>query len=273
MAVASSMSEIVSAFPTSGALYWWSAKLGGPKYGPIASWFTGYFNLFGEVGLVAGVGYSFAVTLASTITLANPDVILSLPSIYGIYVACLVACGLINAFGEKITGHLANVSVALHLIFIFTSTIWLIAASRSKEPQPASWVFGGFANASGFSDIYAGLLGLLTAQWCLSGFDASAHLSEETKDSATGAAKGMLNAVFVSFLVGFFFIVGTLFSITDLDAAAVGGYTAILLENLGEAGAIAISALLCAVIFFCTLSSVLSNSRMVGLKKTERCYE
>lgn len=42
LCVALSMAEICSAYPTSGALYFWSAKLAGPKYGPIASWVTGW---------------------------------------------------------------------------------------------------------------------------------------------------------------------------------------------------------------------------------------
>ncbi|RWW36953.1 hypothetical protein BHE74_00057987 [Ensete ventricosum] len=35
------MSEICSAYPTSGGLYFWSAKLCGNRWGPFASWITG----------------------------------------------------------------------------------------------------------------------------------------------------------------------------------------------------------------------------------------
>jgi amino acid transporter len=49
-----SMSEIVSAYPTSGGLYYWSASLAGPKYAPFASFVTGYFNFFGLTGLISG---------------------------------------------------------------------------------------------------------------------------------------------------------------------------------------------------------------------------
>lgn len=42
MLVALSMAEICSAFPTSGGLYYWSAKLAGPKWSPFASWITGW---------------------------------------------------------------------------------------------------------------------------------------------------------------------------------------------------------------------------------------
>lgn len=39
------MAEICSAFPTSGGLYFWSAKLCGNDWGPFASWITGWYGL------------------------------------------------------------------------------------------------------------------------------------------------------------------------------------------------------------------------------------
>src|ERR671916_529956 len=54
--VAMSMSELVSAYPTAGGIYWWASELGGPKWG----WFTGWFNLVGLVGVVASVVYASA---------------------------------------------------------------------------------------------------------------------------------------------------------------------------------------------------------------------
>lgn len=41
-----SMAEICSAFPTSGGLYFWSAKLCGSEWGPFASWITGWYASF-----------------------------------------------------------------------------------------------------------------------------------------------------------------------------------------------------------------------------------
>jgi len=41
--VALSMAEICSAYPTSGGLYYWSAKLAGKEWAPFASWLTGWY--------------------------------------------------------------------------------------------------------------------------------------------------------------------------------------------------------------------------------------
>ena len=53
------MSELVSAYPTAGGIYWWAGKLGGPVW----AWFTGWFNLIGLVAVVASVDYACATFL------------------------------------------------------------------------------------------------------------------------------------------------------------------------------------------------------------------
>ena len=53
------MSELTSAFPTAGGPYWWAHELGGAGW----SWFTGWFNIVGLLGIVASVGYGAAFFL------------------------------------------------------------------------------------------------------------------------------------------------------------------------------------------------------------------
>ena len=55
--VALSMAEIASAYPTAGGLYYWSSKLGSPAWG----WFTGWFNLIGQIAVTAAIGYGLAI--------------------------------------------------------------------------------------------------------------------------------------------------------------------------------------------------------------------
>ena len=62
--VAFSMSELASAMPTAGGIYYWSSKLGGAGWG----WFTGWFNLVGLVAVTASVDYAAATFLNSTLS-------------------------------------------------------------------------------------------------------------------------------------------------------------------------------------------------------------
>ena len=50
------MSELASAYPTSGGIYWWASKLGSIK----AGYYTGWLNLVGLIAIVASVAYGAA---------------------------------------------------------------------------------------------------------------------------------------------------------------------------------------------------------------------
>src|SRR5260370_8164128 len=62
-----SMAEVASTYPTAGGLYYWAAKLGG-KNGAAWSWFTGWFNLLGQVAVTAAVPFSAAPLLSSPLS-------------------------------------------------------------------------------------------------------------------------------------------------------------------------------------------------------------
>ena len=57
--VALAMGEVCSSYPTAGGLYYWSAKLA-KRNAPAWSWFTGWFNMLGQVAVTAGIDFGFA---------------------------------------------------------------------------------------------------------------------------------------------------------------------------------------------------------------------
>src|ERR1700742_181166 len=65
LCVAFSMSELASAYPTAGGIYFWASKLGGPAWG----WFTGWFNLIGLICVVASVDYAAASFLQALLSM------------------------------------------------------------------------------------------------------------------------------------------------------------------------------------------------------------
>ena len=62
------MSELVSAYPTAGGIYWWAAKMGKPIHG----WFTGWLNLIGLIAVTASVDYGCATFLNITLSRFAP---------------------------------------------------------------------------------------------------------------------------------------------------------------------------------------------------------
>src|SRR5579859_965969 len=76
LCVAFGMSELASAMPTAGGIYYWASKMGGPGWG----WFTGWFNLVGLVAVTASVVYISATFLVTLLGLYNVDFIFNFAS-------------------------------------------------------------------------------------------------------------------------------------------------------------------------------------------------
>ncbi|KAJ7943092.1 amino-acid permease BAT1-like [Quillaja saponaria] len=71
MFVGLSMAKICSSYPTSGGLYYWSAKLAGPRWAPFASWITGCFNIVGQWAVTTSVDFSLAQLIQVIILLST----------------------------------------------------------------------------------------------------------------------------------------------------------------------------------------------------------
>ena len=93
--------------------------------------------------------------------------------------------------------------------------------------------FGGKTRGFGFLFVVLPIGALLT-QYTITGYDASAHLSEETKSAANGAAKGMWRSIFYSAIGGWILLLAFLFAVQDQAkvTAAGGGVATIFAQAL-----------------------------------------
>ena len=268
LTVALSMAELTSAFPTAGGLYFWSSKLGGPGWG----WYTGWMNLIGQVAVTAGIDFGLATFLDILLnrwfgTPQTPGVILL------IYALALAAHAAINILGVRVAARLNEISVWWHI-----AVVALIVAFLSfRAPAHSLGIaFRGGFTTSGFSYGYAFLLGLLLAQYTLTGFDASAHMSEETIGAETRAPWGVVLSVAVSAVAGYALLMALVVAIPSVGGgteaaqlAAVAGApdgnpVGLILDSaLGQGLGTFLLALAVVAQFYCGMSSVTSNSRMI----------
>src|SRR5207248_1255437 len=109
------------------------------------------------------------------------------------------------------------------------------------------------------------LLGLLQAAWTFTGYDASAHLCEETHDPTRNAPWGIFLSVVVSAIFGWALLVAVTLAIADLPAAAAADnpFLYVLRSSLGARLGGGLVGLAMLAMWFCGLSSVTSNSRML----------
>jgi amino acid transporter len=130
-------------------------------------------------------------------------------------------------------------------------------------------VFTHTINNSGFSHgwlWFVLLLGLLQAQYTYTGYDASAHMSEETRDASIMAARGVVMSIVVSAIFGYILALGVTFAIQSFDATTGAGIFAVKQVYLDALGAKTAKVMLFITVgaqFFCGMSSITSASRMM----------
>jgi amino acid permease (GABA permease) len=258
------MAEVCSSYPTAGGLYYWSAKLA-RRNAPAWSWFTGWFNLLGQVAVTAGIDFGLAFFLTAYLNLAFGLSATPRNTII-VYAVVLFLHGLLNTFGVRLVALLNDVSVWWHILGV--AIIVLALALLPAHHQSASFVFTRFVNNTGWgSSVYVFLLGLLLAQYTFTGYDASAHMTEETHDAAISGPRGIVMSIVVSLVAGWVLLLGVTWAIQNYDAelkSATGVPPAqIFIDAIGRTGGELLLLIVIGAQFFCGMSSVTANSRMI----------
>jgi amino acid transporter len=300
--IAASMSEIASAYPTAGGLYYWASKMKNKNWG----WWTAWFNLIGQFAIVAGINYAAAAFLNITIInrIVGADVN-TMEIIPGVLNGQLVTMGILmliqlamNIAGINLVALLNQVSVWWHIVIVLAVVILIFATGKPDESgltigaiQPLDTA-GSWNNDLGFVNITYGpaisypvflafMFSLLQANWTYTGYDASAHVAEETVGARMASAWGIFLSVAVSAVFGFLFLMALTLHLpnlsalfpsvlddTTLPAASqyyFGGGVAvidILVYNLGQVGDL-LAAGIAIAMAFCGLSSLASAGRML----------
>lgn len=255
------LAEVTSAYPTSGALYYMADRLGGRRWG----WYTGWLNLLGLLGAIAGIDYGAALFTGAVLNLQfgfepTPG------STFLIFLCILLLHATLNLFNVQLVSLLNSISVWWHLAGVALIVgVLVIVPDHHQSP---SFVFTEFVNDTGWSNpLYVAAIGLLLAQYTFSGYDASAHLSEETSNASVTAARGIVRAIWVSWLAGFVLLGGLTFAIQDYAGtqnSATGVPPAqIMLDAVGTTGATALLLVVVVAQLFCGNAEVAAASRMV----------
>jgi len=129
-------------------------------------------------------------------------------------------------------------------------------------------VFGHIVNNTGFSStLYVVLIGLLLAQYTFTGYDASAHMTEETHKAATAGPRGIVMSIVVSLFAGWLLLIGLTFAIQNYSkelASATGVPPAqIFIDAAGVTTGKLLLLIVIGAQLFCGMSSVTANSRMI----------
>lgn len=265
LCVALTMGQIASAFPTAGGLYHWASILGGRGWG----WFTAWFNLAGLVTVLAAINVG---TVQFMFGAFWPDAKLTPMTQLIIVIVITASQATFNHLGMRVTKILTDFSGYWILLVSAILTISLLAAATS-------WDFSRLITFTNYSGLPAEepiwprtesiwwlfALGILLPAYTITGFDASAHASEETIGAAVNVPQGIVRSVLVSGIFGWIMLMAIVLAMKDPAQAMNAGdkvFFVTLTDALSARWALLLSIGISIAQYLCGLATVTSASRM-----------
>ncbi len=261
------MAQISSAYPTAGGLYHWGSILGNRFTG----WLTAWFNLLGLVTVLGAINvgtyYFFMGSFGTPYFGLTDDITVRI--LFLVVITGLQA--IVNHMGIGLTAKLTDFSGYLIFATAIALSVTCLAVADTYE-------FGRlftFANYSGeaggnvwpaTSGTWVFLLGLLLPIYTITGYDASAHTSEETVKAATAVPRGMISSVLWSALFGYIMLCAFVLMLPNMDEAAKQGWNVFFWGMDTQVNPVIKDILYLAILvcqWLCGLATVTSVSRMI----------
>ncbi|KAH7013921.1 amino acid/polyamine transporter I [Ilyonectria destructans] len=239
--IASSLAELASSWPTSGALYHWICALFGPEYRPIVGYFTGTFILGTGWIAVAGAAFGVAYQTQAYVMVSHPDYAPERWHVVLMMWATILCAAGLTLTGPKVAHYMNIAGMIIHVVGYLVIIIVLLACTKDKHT--AKFVFTGFQNYSGWNDGVAWCIGLLSCVYGFIAFETPAYFAEETQNASRTVPKAIFWTSITNAIVTFPFIIVLTFCMGDLDsvlASPIGSMsptTQIYINSTGSIGA------------------------------------
>ncbi|KAI5120887.1 hypothetical protein M0805_002987 [Coniferiporia weirii] len=244
LAIAASVAELVSAYPTAGGVYTSTAFVIPPRYRASVTFVSAWMTLLGQLTAQSSIVFALSEMIFAAVTIGTDGrFIASVKEIYGVYVGLTIVIGVLNSMPTKV---LHNISFSYIYVNVLVALAVIIAVPASGRGQLASsksvWI--GITDNSGWNNNgFAFLLGLLCVQYVMTDYDAVAHISEEIRNAAVVTPIAIIIAVAITGILGFFIVISLCYGIRDISALPGPTglvFSQILWDNLGRKGGLAL---------------------------------
>ncbi|KAK0255351.1 polyamine transporter tpo5 [Friedmanniomyces endolithicus] len=254
MCIACSVSELVSAYPTCGGLYYTISRTAPKAWVPSVSWVTGWLNLLGQVAGVASSEWGAAALLLAAVSMGSDFAYTpTVGQTVGVMAGLTVITGL----------------VILTQLLLVTCSIALLALSKQAGTNhTAKYVFTDVENTSGWTPTgWSFMFGFLSVSWTMTDYDATAHITEEIKDPAVKAPWAISMAMLFTYVAGWLFNIVLCFVMGDISSILTSPMqqpvAQIFYNVLGKAGGITFTVCAFIIIKFVTFTAMQALARTV----------
>ncbi|KAJ7590559.1 gamma-aminobutyric acid transporter [Mycena floridula] len=268
------LAEICSALPLSGSIYIWAAESAGPKYARFVGFIVAWWSCTAWMTFSAGNCQTTANYIVSQLTVwevdfpggAANDNVKYRALIWAISEGLLVLSVAMNYLPPRYFSFVFKFSTALIMVDFFLCVIWLpIGVSRTYGFRSAKDVFTMTNNGTGAPAGWNWILSFLFTAGTLTGFDASGHIAEETKNASVVAAKGIFTSALATGVLGFITAILFLFCTPDLNTLfdAPQPFVQIYAMALGKGPSVFMTAIAVLGLILNTTIAIVASSRLV----------
>lgn len=265
LALAASLAEFLSAYPTAGGQYHWAAIVAPKGWAAGISYCTGWINVSGWIALSATGGLLGSQLIMGVISLYNPDFVAQRWQQFLIYIGYTLVALVINTYLTRILPYITQAAFYWSIAGFVIICI-VILSTASPHYQEASFVYGDFLNTTGWPNGLAWLLGLLQGAFALTAFDSVAHMIEEIPEPHLQGPKIMIYCILIGMVTGWIFVSVLLFVLNDVDSvltSAAGPLLEIFYQATGSrAGATCLLMFPIICVLFAEIGIMSTSSRM-----------
>ncbi|KAJ6111451.1 hypothetical protein N7523_007512 [Penicillium sp. IBT 18751x] len=279
------MSDLASAMPTAGGLYWWTHHFAGERYKRPFSFLIGYSNTLGLIGGICSVDCKLVYTSSVVQAFISADtlslMILSCVSIsrdsdwsasrgviYGVYVGLILLHGLSGALTGRLMPKIQTACIYINIALVVATVVALPVGkvTRGEPLNSGSYVFRHMDNETEWPTGWAFMLAWLAPIWSIGSFDSCVHMSEEAMHAAKAVPLGIMFSAGSACVLGFLVlavIAATMnpnVSVT-LNSKFGQPMAQIYYDALGKNGALGFMIVLCIIQFLIGLSLIVAASR------------
>ena len=268
--------------PTSGGLYYASAVLAPPGWGPLAAWVTGWSNWLGQVTGAPSVNYALAAMILASASISDPTYVPTNYQTFLLTTLIMIIHGFISSMPTKWIAQYNSFGSTFNIIALFLVVILIPAdtnrASVHHLPRfnPNRQVWSELYDGTDFPAGIAILMSFVAVIWTMSGYDAPFHLSEECSNANIASPRAIVMTSGFGGLMGWFLqlvVAYTVVNIDDVINSDLGQpWAAYLLQVLPKNSALAVLALTIVCAFSMGQGCMVAASRVTFAYARDGCF-
>ncbi|KAF2681838.1 amino acid transporter [Lentithecium fluviatile CBS 122367] len=279
--VACSMAELCSSMPTSGGLYYASAVLAPPGWGPFAAWITGWSNWLAQVTAAPSVNYGISAMILAAASIQNPDYIPTNYQTFLLTVFIMIIHAVMSSLPTKWLAQINSGGSTFNFIALIVVIILIPAGTDRPErglPRfaPSSEVWGTIYEGTAFPPGISVLMSFIGVIWTMSGYDSPFHLAEECSNANVASPRAIVLTSATGGLFGWFLQLVVAYTVVDIDTVLESDlgqpFAAYLMQCMPQKTVLAILSLTIIAGFSMGQGCMIAASRVTFAYARDDCF-